>query len=182
MFVVTMLGVVVIGGGLAYAALPDFHRAVDRTVDRVATLVRRQLNPGFAEVRPSAARASSELTGHPALFANDLVSNDYWAADTTRDPQPTLVFTFAGRTDLDNLVVTSGAAGDYTKLARPRTIQLSYSDGTGEELTLKDDRKPANYPIHARQVTSVTLRVTGVYPVTGNPAVALTEVEFYHLQ
>jgi len=45
MFVVTMLGVVVIGGGLAYAALPDFHRAVDRTVDGGVTLVRRQLNP-----------------------------------------------------------------------------------------------------------------------------------------
>jgi hypothetical protein len=182
MFVLTLVAVTAIGGGLAYAALPDFHRAVDGRVDDLVTMVRRQLAPGFVEVRPVSALASSELSGHPGQFAADLVSNDYWAADTARDPQPTLVFTFASRTDLDNLVVTSGAAGDYARLARPRTIQLTYSDGTGEELTLGDDRKPTSYPVHARQVTSVMLRVTGVYPAGGSTAVAIAEVEFYHLR
>jgi hypothetical protein len=182
MFVVTLMAAIVIGGGLAYAALPDFHRAVDIRIDDLVTMVRRQLSPGFVAVRPTSTRASSELSGHPGQFAADLVSNDYWAADTARDPQPALVFTFAGRTDLDNLLVTSGAATDYARLARPRTIQLTYSDGTGEELTLRDDRTPASYPIHARQVTSVTLRITGVYPGSGSTAVAMAEVEFYHLR
>jgi len=110
------------------------------------------------------------------------VSNDYWAADTTRDRQPTLVFTFAGRTDLDNLIVTSGAA---------RRLRQAGPAPDHPALLLRRDRRGADpqgrpqageLPIHARQVTSVTLRVTGVYPVTGNPALALTEVEFYRLQ
>jgi len=182
-FLATLLIVLVAGGALAYALVPNFRQAVNTRVDTTATQVRRLFGAGLVEVHPVTTRGSSELTGHPARFAGDLINNDYWAADVARDPQPTLVFTFDGKTDLDYLLVTTGAtAADYARLARPRTIQLVYSDGTGETLTLQDDPKPTQYSVHARQVGSVAMRVTSVYPTGGSTSVAITEVEFYHLK
>ena len=182
-FIVTLLVVLLAGGLVAYASVPNFHQAINTRVDSGITQVRRQLGAGIVEVHPTGTRASSQLSGHAAAFAADLINNDYWAADTARDAQPTVMFSFDGPTDIDYLLVSSGAATtDFARLARPRTVQLVYSDGTGEELTLKDDPKPAQYGVHARQVTSATMRITSVYPVSGTSAVALTEVEFYHLK
>lgn len=182
-FVLTLLVVLLAGGVLAYAAVPGFRETVNLRVDTLVTQVRRQLGSGIVEVHPVSARASSELSGHPARFAADLISNDYWAADVSRDPQPTLVFTFDGKTDLDYLLVTSGASGgDFARLGRPKGVQLVYSDGTGEELTLKDDPKATTYTIHARQVSTITFKVVSVYPAGGTSAVGLTEVEFYRLK
>jgi hypothetical protein len=182
-FVVTLLVVLLAGGLLAYLTVPGFHLAVNQRVDTGITQLRRQLGTGIVEVHPVSARASSELTGHPARFAADLINNDYWAANTGLDKQPTLTLTFDGPTDLDYLLAINGAPdADYARLARPKTVQVVYSDGTGQELTLDDSPKATSYTIHARQVTSVTLRVTSVYPAGGSTAVALTEVEFYHLK
>ncbi|HXM56719.1 MAG TPA: zinc ribbon domain-containing protein, partial [Candidatus Dormibacteraeota bacterium] len=182
-FIVTLLVVLLAGGLLAYLTVPGFHLAVNQRVDTGFTQLRRQFGTGIVEVHPVGAQGSSELSGHPARFAADLINNDYWAVDTSRDRQPTLVCTFDGPTDLDYLLVINGAPdADYSRIARPRTVQLVYSDGTGEELTLNDDPKATSYLIHARQVTSVTLRVTSVYPAAGSTTVALTEVEFYHLK
>jgi type II secretory pathway pseudopilin PulG len=182
-FLLTVLVVLLVGGLLAYATVPNLRQAVNRQVDAGITQLRHQLGAGFVQVHAVGVTATSELTGHPAKFAADLINNDYWAADTARDPQPTLVFSFDGRTDLDFLVITSGASGgDFARLARPKTVQLVYSDGTGETLTLKDDPKPVTYNVHARRVTSMGLKVMSVYPVSGNTAVGLTEVEFSHLK
>ena len=182
-FVATLLAVVLAGGLLAYAAVPGFRQSVNLRADTLITQVRRQLGAGIVEVHPVSARASSELSGHASRFAADLIDNDYWAADAGRDPQPTLLFTFDGKTDLDYLLITSGASGtDFAHLARPKSVQLVYSDGTGEQLTLKDDPKPTTYTVHARQVSTVTLKILDVYPVSGTSAVGVTEVEFYHLK
>ena len=182
-FVLTLLVVLLAGGALAYAAVPGFRQAVNLRVDSLVTQARRQLGSGIVEVHPVGARASSELSGHPARFAADLINNDYWAADVSRDPQPTLVFTFDGTTDLDYLLITSGASGaDFAHLARPKGVQLVYSDGTGEELTLKDDPKATTYTIHARHVSTVTLKVVSVYPAAGTSAVGVTEVEFFRMK
>jgi hypothetical protein len=183
-FLATLLLVVLVGGGAAYAALPGLRDAVNQRVDRTTTDFRRNvLNPGYTEVSPAQVRATSEISGHPARNAADLITNDYWATDVARDPTPTLVFTFNGATDLDALLVTSGAPNpDYARLARPRTVELTYSDGTGERLTLSDDPRGVSYTIHARQTTSVAMRITSVYPAKGTSTVAVTEVEFFHLK
>jgi hypothetical protein len=180
-FLVTMLLVIVLGGIFAYLALPGFRQAVNREVDVAVTDVRRLINPSYVQVHPVTTSASSEITSHPSQLATDLINNDYWAADLSRDPQPTLTVTFDGATDLDALVVTSGAAADYTRLARPKTIQISYSDGTGEQVTVKDDPQATAYVIHARHVTSMTLRVISVYPGNGSTSMGLAEIEFRRL-
>jgi hypothetical protein len=180
--VLAALTVAVAGGLLAYATVPSFHRRVNQDASRISTEIGRAINPTFVPVRPVQTTASSELAGHPAGFATDLVSNDYWAASRTGDPQPTLAVRFARPSDLDNMLIRTGAGPDYARLARPRTVQVTYSDGTGQLLTLKDDPKPTGYPIHARNVTSVTIQITGVYPAGQSPAVAIAEVEFFRLQ
>jgi hypothetical protein len=180
-FVMTLFAVVAIGGVLAYAFLPIFRQGVNVRADRVATEVRRAINPNYLQVRPVSTAASSSLSTHPPQFAADLVNNDYWAADMSRDPQPTLTFKFDGGTDLDALVITNGAGADYAKLARPKTIELTYSDGTGEQVQLKDEAQASPYFIHAHHVTSMVMKVTAVYPVNESKTVALTEVEFRRL-
>ena len=182
-FVVTVLLVAVVGGLLAYAGLPGFRNDVNRRIDMATTGLRsRLLSRGYTAVRPEGVRASSELPGHPAGYAADLIKNDYWAADTGRDPHPTLEFTFDGKTDLDALLITSGASGtDFAALARPKTVQLTYSDGRSQQLTLKDDPTPTTYTVYARGTTVVSMQITSVYPVSGSRAVAIAEVEFYRL-
>jgi hypothetical protein len=181
-FLAAMVLVVLVGGLLAYAALPGVRSGLNRRLDAVSTEVRRQLGANYQPVRPSQTTASSQLSGHPGPLASDLVSNDYWAADTARDPQPTLNFTFASPTDLDYVLVTPGAAGaDYARMARPRTVELVYSDGSGEQLVLKDDPKATGYVIHARQVRSVSMRIADVYPTSQSTTVAIVEVEFFRL-
>jgi hypothetical protein len=180
--VLATLAAVVAGSVLVYTAVPGVHRRVSQGASSVSTEIRRAINPTNVPVRPVQTTASSELAGHPAAFTTDLVSNDYWAADTARDPQPTLAFKFAGPMDLDTILVRSGAGPDYARLARPRTVQVTYSDGTGQLLTLKDDPQPSSYGIHARQVTSLTLQITGVYPAKQSKAVAIAEVELFRVE
>lgn len=181
-FLLTMLLVVVLGGIFAYLALPGFRQAVNREVDIAVTDLRRLINPSYVQVHPVTTSASSEITGHPSSYLTDLISNDYWAADTARDPQPTWTFTFDGPTDLDALVITNGAAADYGQLQRPKTLEISYSDGTGEQITLKDVPQASAYDIHARGVTSMTVRVVSTYPAnSGSTQVGLSEIEFRKL-
>jgi len=181
-FLVTMLLVVAIGGIFAYLALPGFRAAVNREVDIAVTDLRRLINPSWVQVHPVTTSVSSEVTGHPGQLATDLINNDYWAADLSRDPQPTLTVTFDGATDLDAIVVTGGAVKpDYDRLARPKVLQISYSDGTGEQVKLNDTPQATAYVIHARGVTSMTVRVVSVFPGQGSSEVALTEIEFQRL-
>jgi hypothetical protein len=181
-FLVTMLLVVLIGGIFAYLALPGFRAAVNREIDIAVTDVRRLINPSYVQVHPVTTSVSSEVTGHPAQLATDLINNDYWAADLSRDQEPTLTVTFDGPTDLDAIVVTNGAAPpDYPRLARPKTLQISYSDGTGEQVSLKDDLHATAYVIHARGVTSMTVRIVNVYPGQASTQVGLAEIEFRRL-
>jgi hypothetical protein len=176
-----VVAVVLAGGGLAYASVPSVHRQVNQGVSGISTQIRRSISPTYVSVRPTQTTATSELAGHPAIFATDLVSNDYWAADTARDPQPTLATRFAGPTDLDTMLLTSGAGPDFARLARPKTIQIAYSDGTGQVLSLRDDPKPTSYAIHARHVSSMTIRITALYPTSQSSDVAIAEVEFFRL-
>ena len=176
-----VLAVALVGAGLAYASVPSLHRQLNRDASSITTQLRRSINPSYTPVRPPQTTATSEVTGHPAAFASDLVSNDYWAADVSRDRQPTLAFKFARPTDLDDMLLTSGAASDFARLARPRTVRITYSDGTGQVLTLKDDPKPTSYTIEARHVSSMTVRITSVYPASKSTQVAISEVELFRL-
>jgi hypothetical protein len=181
-FLLVAMAAVVVAAVLAYAAVPAVHDSVNVRLDTATTALRRQIDPSYLPVRPTEVRATSQIAGHPAQLAADLVSNDYWAADTARDAQPTLGFKFDGPTDLDDLLVTPAPSPDFAKLARPRTIDVVYSDGTAQELTVKDDPKPQSVQLYARHVSSVSMKIANVYPTSQSTAVAIAEVEFYRLR
>ena len=180
-FLVAMLAAVVLGSGLAFAVLPGFRAAVAERTNAVATAIRRQVNPTYVPTRPFQARASSSVPGHGPQLTIDLVNNDYWAADTASDRQPVLTLSFATPTDLDYVIVTTGAGPDYANLARPRDVRITYSDGTTQDLTLKDDPKATGYTLSARQVTSASIRILTVYPSSRGTDVAIAELEFFRL-
>jgi hypothetical protein len=176
-----MVIVIVVGGLLAVIVLPNVRAGVANRLDGIATSVRR-LNPSYREIRPSGTLATAQIPNHPAGLATNLVTNDYWAADTAGGRQPTLTVTFNAPTDLDYLLITPGAGRDYANLARPRTLHLTYSDGTGEDVDVPDDPRPSGHEIHARGVNSVSMRVTRIWPSPRSTNVAIDEVELFQLR
>ena len=86
--------------------------------------------PTTTYVRPSDANASSQLSTHPARLTIDLIKETYWAANTSSDKQPWIRLSFGGSVDLDEILITSGAANDYASLARPKLVELVFSDKT----------------------------------------------------
>ena len=177
-----VVGTVVAGSLLSYAAIPAFRTGVSHQVTVTTKSVQRTLGIGTPlSVRPSRAQASSSVAGHPPSYLINLITDRYWAADMRSDPQPQIQIFFASATDLDYLLVTTGAGRDYANLARPKDVRVSYPDGTSEDLTLKDDPQATAYDLHGVQVRSVTIRILSVYPSALSSQVAIDELEFFRL-
>ncbi len=177
-----LVGAVVLGTLLSYVVVPGFRTRINYGVNSMVKATDRLLGIGVpAVVRPVKAEATSAVPGHPPSNLIDLISDDYWAADTSTDRQLLIRITFSSPTDIDDLLVTTGAGPDYANLARPKDVQLTYSDGTTENLTLQDDPKPTRYEVHGSQIRSVDIRILSVYPVRQNSQVAIAEIEFFRL-
>jgi ribosomal protein L40E len=167
---------------LAYFVIPPLHTRVNSTVNSVYAAAHRHFAPSTSYVRPSDAKASSQLTTHPARLAMDLIKETYWAANTTTDKQPWIRLSFGSPVDIDGILLTSGAGNDYATLARPKDVQLIFSDKTSAMLTLKDDPNPITYDVPAHGVTYVEIHILSVYPSAQSPDVAINEVEFFRIQ
>jgi len=177
-----VIGAVVAGSLLSYSAVPAFRMRVNHQVTVTTKGVQRTLGIGTpVSVRPSRAEASSSVAGHPPFYLINLITDQYWAADTQSDPQPEIQIFFASATDLDYLLVTTGAGRDYANLARPRKVRVSYPDGSSEDLILKDEPQATSYDLHGVQVRSITLRILSVYPSAQSSQVAIDELEFFRL-
>lgn len=167
---------------LVYLVVPPVHTRVNNTVASLYATAHRHFAPNTFPVRPSDAKASSELPTHPARLSIDLVTETYWAANTATDKQPWLRLSFGGPVDFDAALITSGAANDYATLARPKEVQIVFSDKTSVHLTLKDDPKPTSYDASAHHVTYAEIHILSVYPSAQSPDVAINEVEFFKTQ
>jgi ribosomal protein L40E len=166
---------------LVYLVVPPLHDRVNSAVGSAYASAHRHFAPTTAYVRPSDAKASSQLSTHPARLAMDLIKETYWAANTSTDKQPWLRLSFGGPVDLDGLLLTTGAGNDYASLARPKQVQLVFSDKTTKQLTFKDDPNPITYDISAHGVTYVEIHILSVYPSAQSPDVAINEVEFFKI-
>jgi hypothetical protein len=183
MFTLAIVAALVVGSILAYQVLPGLRLGVNTHLVATVKDLRRQSGwGGYAPVRPVRATASSAVADHGAPLLTDLINTDYWAADATRDRQPWITISFAKPTDLDWLIVTSGAGPDFGRIARPKDVRLTYSDGTSEELVLKDDPRASGYEIHGYSVTWVKMQILSVYPSSQNTWVAIAELEFFRLR
>jgi len=182
MFLLAAAAALVVGSLLAYQAVPGFRLGVNTHLVATVKEMRRESGWGsYTPVRPARASASSEVANHAAPLLVDLINTDYWAADSTRDRQPTITINFAKPTDLDYLLATSGAGPDFGRVARPKEVRLIYSDGTTEDLNLKDDPRAMGYEIHGYSVTQVKVQILSIYPSSQNSWVAVSELEFYRL-
>jgi hypothetical protein len=179
----TLVAVVAVLAVLAYALLPGVRQGVNVKAITLFQQARLALNLGTLEpVHPTQAAASSSVPGHGPELLIDQVKNDYWAADIAHDAQPKIVLTLPSATDLGAMLVTSGAGPDFVKLARPKDVLLTYSDGSTQELTLTDDAKPTTYVLNGRHVATLTVQVLSVYPGQQSTAVAIAELELFRIK
>jgi hypothetical protein len=118
-------------------------------------------------------------------MATDGFLNRFWEAPDAAT-RPTLMVQFNQPTRLVDIIVHNGGGDDFQALARPEKLHLVYfnSDGTvigADDLTLED--RPDSQTIGLHEVDGakrVAFQVMSAYPSTqGNPALALSEIEFY---
>jgi hypothetical protein len=173
-----LVGLVVAGAVLGYAAVPSLRSTVNTRVSSAVHDFERPFCVGsFVPERPADVTTSAALPGHPAANLVDLINSDYWAAPAI--PQPVITIKFAQATDVDFVLVTTGAASDYANLARPKDIRIIYGSGAQEEMQLKDDPKATCYGLHGRHEKSAAIRVLSIYPSPQSSAVAIAELEFF---
>lgn len=181
LFRVIALGVVAVVV-LAYVVVPPLRTGVNNSVGSIYAAAHRHFQPTVYPQHPLSASASSAIATHPAGLTIDGIKDSYWAANTTTDKQPALKLTFSGPTDIDTILITSGAAASFTTLARPKTVHIVFSDKTTADLTLKDDPNPQSYDLTARQVTFMDIHITSTYPSAQSPDVAINEVELFNIK
>jgi hypothetical protein len=113
----------------------------------------------------------------------DGASNTYWAEGVPGPGVDQIVtIHFAEPTDLDKIIITSGASGDdpFLSQPRPKKLHIVYNTGGGMDLDLRDEAEPVTYDLSgAEQVTTVQLQIAAVYPsAQGGENTAISEVEF----
>jgi ribosomal protein L40E len=183
LFAKTLIAVILVSVALVLVVSPGVRKMiVDRATSTVRSVERSYLVGEYVPVRPQSARGNADALAHPAESLLD-PSAGYWAADTSIVAQPVITFNFAQPTDLDYMVVTSGAGADFAKLGRPRDVIVTYlPDNKTEKVTLNDDSKPVRYHLHGDHLSSMQLRIVGVYPTSQSTLIAMSEVDLFRLK
>lgn len=142
--------------------------------------VRDIVSPSYEPANPKSVSASAAANGHPADDAVDGFDNTHWSAGVPVAQQPSLTMNFPRPVDLARVLIHSGASGDaFRAQARPRRIRLVYSDGSRDELDLKDVPEVQEFTISATRARRARLVVLSVHPGSRTDAPAITELEFF---
>ena len=178
-----VVALVVMAGGFLYGLYPPFRGFVNDNVVAAKQQVFGLASSVLSPVHPSSVSADEQVAGHPGQLAADEFSNTYWLApwNGSQSKQvPTLTLGLANTTILRKMIITIGAAGNYTSQDRPSIVELSYSNHENEFVTLQDTAKPQQFTLtHGTGVTSVQLKVLQVFPAQGSSDVAITEIELF---
>jgi len=173
---------VILVGGLAYGAVPQFRNAVNSRVNSVINHFTGTV-AAPTPVHATSVSASSAIVGHPGSLAVDAFSNTYWAASLTKDPHPTLTVGFSPATNINVMLFISGDTANELSEPRPKELHITFSNGASQDVTLVDSANSQQFTINgASGVTSATIQVTSVYASTSGNAVALSDVEFFGRQ
>jgi len=173
-------GLLVVVGIFGYVGIPSVQKFVNEAVggggiSGIVDNIRRFVSPTLEPVRPTSVTASQELKDHPGRLAFDTFTNTDWEASGT---SPSLTITFKEPVDLGAVIVHSGAADTFVDLRRPASLELAFSDGTSQTLTLKDEHDPQTFDLSASKVDSVTITIVETNGPAGAP-VSLSELEFF---
>lgn len=173
--ILAILGVL----GITGLSLGPLRSEASDLLDRA----KRIISPEYEPVRPAEARATSELPGHPAMFAIDQIKNSYWAEGSEGDGVGEgLTLVFPEPTDIDRIGFLNGASetpASFVTQPRIREFQLLFDDGTTQRLTLADKADFQQFGVEARDVTTVQLQILSVYPSLEGSAASLAEVELF---
>ena len=131
-----------------------------------------------AVVVPADARRRS----FPAAFATDGQPSRAWAVGwrgggrrapegacgQVRSPAAgSLVVSLAQASRVDRVTIQPGLQRDnpnWSKQARPRTVELRFSDGTCQRISLGDAFEPQTFDVEARAVSDVQVVILDAYP------------------
>jgi hypothetical protein len=178
-----VIGVAVVLAGLAYLVLPPVHAAVNSRFTSAKNHVEQIAHPKFVPVRPVSVTASRQKAGHPGRLAVDLFTNTYWLAPWNPAHEPTLTLKFSHKVILREIILHSGASGNYVGHGRPAALHLVFSNGNSDTIRPQDTSSPQTLNVsHAIGVTSVEIQVAGVYQGNSGSDVAITEIELFALQ
>jgi hypothetical protein len=172
-------------GVLGSFAIPSVRGEVMRRGRGGFGSVQEIFNPQVAPVNAVAVAATSEVAGHEAKLAADLVVNTFWAEGAEGDGVgQTVSFTFAEPTDLTKVLITAGSTDDpakYLDNPRPKQLHLVFDNGGSADITLIDAefRKSQGFNLKgAKGVTKVDIAVASVFPGRGGTETGIAEVEF----
>jgi hypothetical protein len=154
----------------------------------------------YVDVGVDQATTDPVIRGQPGFdvkFAIDGDPGRAWAApwgQAAGNGQPcqrdggaaALVVTFRQPSTLDRVTVLPGLAEDNDqrfRQARPKQLDLLFSDGTCEVVDLQDDPGAQHKDITVSNATNVKVTIIDAYPVrdaAGPPVVAISEISFQH--
>jgi hypothetical protein len=165
----------------------------DRQLDRVIPGRFQDVEVAAVSVEPP---GTEEIRGFLPSYAVDKLPTRAWATRVTApagaDPgaqcaadgnQPELVARFAAPTQIDRVTIQAGldpGSPDRLKQARPRTVDMAFSDGQCVRQQLLDVFDPVNIAVPAAQAESVRIRIVDVYPPRSGQGdlAAISEVTF----
>jgi hypothetical protein len=178
-FVRNVVLVLIVVGGIVYAAVPGVRDAVNQRVNSVINSVTGTV-AAPTPVHATTVKASGASAGHGGALAVDAFSNTYWSAPLNTEPHPTLTVGFASGTNVTVMLFISGDADNYLAEPRPKELHLVFSNGATQNITLADEAKSQQFDIKgASGITGMTIQIMSVYPSTTGDAVSVSDIEFF---
>lgn len=172
--------VVVLGFGLLAGFHPPLRTYVTDRFDALRKQVSGVVEQTMDPARPVRVTASTESPEHAAKLAFDQFANTYWAGPFDRNAPPSITADLGGTTALTRVIVTSGAAADFTALHRPSIVVLSYSNEKSDTVVLKDTPEPQEFKLsNGLGARTVRIQVLDVFTAEGAVDVAVAELEFF---
>lgn len=175
-----VVAVVVLVGGLLFAAYPPFRHTVNDRFNSLKSRVTNDIGANLSPVHAATVTASATSDGSSPLNAADELLNTYWLAPWSTSAQPTLTFTFTHHVTLKRMILHAGATNTFVQFGRPSQLLLKFSNGESVTISTQDTPQAQTYTIsHADLVTSVQIQVTGIDPGASGSDVAITEIELF---
>ena len=138
------------------------------------------LMPDLGPQVVSAAASDMVLEREP-YYAADGNPGTAWVVPANADRPPSITFTLAGSRPIREIRLVPGNNNTLTSFSecdRPKTVRVTFSDGTVGILHLADEPGLQRFPVSAEGVTWARLEITDVYPGTSDHDLYLSEVEF----
>lgn len=155
--------------------------AVGASLAVVVSRHNRAAASGYETLTPSGVVASSQLAGHPASAAGDDDTTTYWSPSAPGVGQ-SITFDYATPETFSAVAVLDGdqaTPGAFSRVARAKTVRLTFSSGAGTTVTLADVPTFQEFTIPPQRSDLLRLQILSVYPGTTGAPPAISDVFAY---